>query len=498
MLEGIVAAGFHCCFFGTGRGWLRAGTGTAALALGGFFLPGIRPAVPLLTALWIMLTGFWLHEGRREEVFLAGGLWLMALALAEGLGAVQGLAGLLAGRETDLAAGLAAQVPTGEMGAGNPAAAGLWAWAMRGETLGSVWENAHFPGEAQTALAAALILMAALHLLGRGGLHPLWMAALTLMWLLAGFLGSIEYARPWQDRVMGLALYLTAGGLLACQQVFCARQELERAFWENGRGEWPGYPGSAGKPGGAEEPENPEAPAAGPPEKDVRSLAGKQRKKGGDAPAAAAGASFTGGARDWRQAADREFRRMQIFEHDFRHHLDMVAALYEEGDPAEARAYLEDLKQSRVSRQGRRIGGERELSYIMMAKREACREAGISFSYQIVGSPRGIAQMDMTALLLNLLDNAIRACQEAPMPRSISVMLLARGELWEIEMINSGSYRPGQEPGSSPGKEGDGAAHGLGLVSVGQIVEKYQGSSRLWQEDGQVRQKVILVQRNAE
>ena len=83
MLEGIVAAGFHCCFFGTGRGWLRAGTGTAALALGGFFLPGIRPAVPLLTALWIMLTGFWLHEGRREEGFLAGGLWLMALALAE-------------------------------------------------------------------------------------------------------------------------------------------------------------------------------------------------------------------------------------------------------------------------------------------------------------------------------------------------------------------------------------------------------------------------------
>ena len=84
------------------------------------------------------------------------------------------------------------------------------------------------------------------------------------------------------------------------------------------------------------------------------------------------------------------------------------------------------------------------------------------------------------------------------MPRSISVMLLARGELWEIEMTNSGNYRPGQGPGSSPGKEGDGAVHGLGLVSVGQIVEKYQGSSRLWQEDGQVRQKVILVQRNAE
>ena len=470
MLEGIVAAGFHCCFFGTGRGWLRAGTGTAALALGGFFLPGIRPVVPLLTALWIMLTGFWLHEGRREEGFLAGGLWLMALALAEGLGAGLGLAGLLAGRETELAAG-------------------LWTWKIFGEPLENLWENAYFPGEA---------LMAALHLLGRGGLHPLWMAALVLLWLLAGFLGSIEYARPWQNRVMGLALYLTAGGLLACQQVFCARQELERAFWANGRGEWPGYPGSAGNPGGAEEPENPEAPAAGPPEKAVRSLAGKRRKKGGDAPAAAAGASFTGGARDWRQAADREFRRMQIFEHDFRHHLDMVAALYEEGDPAEARAYLEDLKQSRVSRQGRRIGGERELSYIMMAKREACREAGISFSYQIVGSPRGIAQMDMTALLLNLLDNAIRACREAPMPRSISVMLLARGELWEIEMTNSGNYRPGQEPGSSPGKEGDGAVHGLGLVSVGQIVEKYQGSSRLWQEDGQVRQKVILVQRNAE
>ena len=221
----------------------------------------------------------------------------------------------------------------------------------------------------------------------------------------------------------------------------------------------------------------------------------------------------------------REYRELAIFEHDFRHHLDIVAALYEEGSGEEARSYIEDLKQARESRQGRITGGERELSHIMMAKRKACRQAEISFSYQIVGSPRGIARMDMTALLLNLLDNAIRACEAAPKPRSIGVMLLSRGELWEIEMVNSGRCEPGgvraeQRQGESQHVEqrqrevlqagpqqaerqregvqgGMGRkVHGIGMVSVRQIVDKYQGICRMWEEDGQVRQKLILVQRS--
>ena len=38
--------------------------------------------------------------------------------------------------------------------------------------------------------------------------------------------------------------------------------------------------------------------------------------------------------------------------------------------------------------------------------------------------------------------------------------------------------------------------HGIGMVSVRQIVDKYQGICRIWEEDGQVRQKLILVQRS--
>ena len=191
----------------------------------------------------------------------------------------------------------------------------------------------------------------------------------------------------------------------------------------------------------------------------------------------------------------------------------------------------------------------------MMAKRNACREAEITFSYQIIGSPRGIARMDMTALLLNLLDNAIRACAEVPKPRSIGVMLLSRGELWEIEMVNSGHYAPGKGQHSGTreatgqqavwrermegqhsgtreatgqqavwrermegqhsgtrevteqqadwrermeGQHSGRQLHGIGMVSVRQIVDKYQGTLRIWEEEGRVRQKLILVQRSGQ
>ncbi len=468
MLVGLVAAGFYIRFYGGFRGAIWAGAGVAGLELGSFLFPEKRFAVPLLTALWVMLAEILWGEGagfryklsveRREKLFLAGGVWLMARSLAE--------------------------ICTGNI----------------------LLQT----GLLRTALAAALFVMAGLHLLGRGRLHALWMAALAALWMLVGFLGSLAYAENWQMQVMAVSLYAAVGGILVFQQIFCIRQELD----SNGR-----------------------------LERRRESLEAPPGMLSGASPAAGANSGIEV---KWQEEAMREYRELAIFEHDFRHHLDIVAALYEEGSGEEARSYIEDLKQARESRQGRITGGERELSHIMMAKRKACRQAEISFSYQIVGSPRGIARMDMTALLLNLLDNAIRACEAAPKPRSIGVMLLSRGELWEIEMVNSGRCEPGgvqraeqrqgesqhveQRQGESQHAEqrqgesqhveqrqrevlqagpqqaerqregvqgGMGRkVHGIGMVSVRQIVDKYQGICRMWEEDGQVRQKLILVQRS--
>ncbi len=504
MLVGLVAAGFYICFCGNTRGRVWAGAGVAGLELGSFLFPEIRYAVPLLTALWMMLTeivwgegaGFRnkLPAGRREGVFLAGGVWLMARSLAE------------------ICTGSALQQLCLQQLCLQQA--GLQQLCLQQTSL------------LRTALAAALFAMAGLYLLGRGRLYPLWMAALGILWLIAGFLGSLAYGEKWQIQVMSVSLYVTAGGILVFQQIFCIRQELESGWRLEKRRELPTVV-SEMLPGASRE--------AG-----AGYGAGENWNVGIEADA--------GAGTNWREEAGREYRELAIFEHDFRHHLDIVAALYEEGSAEEARSYIEDLKQARESRQGRVTGGERELSYIMMAKRKACRQAEITFSYQIVGTPRGIARMDMTALLLNLLDNAIRACQEAPKPRSIGVMLLSRGELWEIEMVNSGRYEPGgvqhaeqrrearpeepqrrearreesqqrevrreepqrrearrEEPQQAgPQWEGvaDGGmtrkAHGIGMISVRQIVDKYHGICRIWEEDGQVRQKLILVQRNGQ
>lgn len=307
----------------------------------------------------------------------------------------------------------------------------------------------------QTTAAAALLAMAALYLLGRGELYPLWMGMLVCLWMLAGFFGSMSYGEAWQNWLMKAAVCLVLGGILAFQQTCCIRKELKRRHWTEASAESPGRYGSV---------EKERIRAWGPG-------AGTEGKKE---------------AERWKDAAEREYRRLRIFEHDFRHHLDMVGALYEAGSAAEARAYLDDLKQARVSRQGHKMGGEKEVSYIMMAKQEACRRAEIQFSYQILGSPHGIAQMDMTALLLNLLDNAVRACQKAPKPRSIGIMLLARGDLWQIELVNTGLFEPEEQQGKNE-------VHGIGLVSVRQIVEKYQGLFEIRQEGNTVVQKLILT-----
>lgn len=386
MLEGLVAAGYYICFFGKTKGSIPAGAAAALLGLCALFFPGLQPALPVLTAFWLMLAGRLFYTDQCQELFLAGGVWLMV------------------------------RIPPG-----------LWPHTT----------------PLQAAAATALLAMGALYLLRREAFYPLWACTLLLMWALTGYLSGMNYARTWQRQTMDLFLYLVMGGLLVFQQFYCVRQEMARKLW-------------------TEEFLSPD-PRTTP------------------APAPASGA-----AGPWREAARQEYRRLQIFEHDFRHHLDMIGALYEEGRPAPARAYIEDLKQFRVSRQGQYNGGAGELSLLMLAKKEACRQAHIHFSYQIMGSPRGIAQMDMTALLLNLLDNAVRACQKAPEPRSMSIMLLSRGNLWQIELVNSGRYEP-ETPLSHRGP-----VHGIGLVSVRQIVDKYRGTFEIRQEEDQVVQTLIL------
>ena len=288
----------------------------------------------------------------------------------------------------------------------------------------------------ETLLLTALLLQLLVGFSQRQKWRPLWMVILVLSFLMARGLGGVICAKAWQQIAMEAALYLILGGVLIFQQLDCAR-------------------------GGARIRRQPSS-----------DLAARRPET------------------DWQQTSNEEIQRLLIMEHDFRHHLDMVGALYEAGETEQARAYMEDVKQARLSGRGQRMCSAAQLSYLLMAKKEQCRRAQIRFSYQIVGCPEGIAQLDVATLLLNLVDNAIRACQSAGgTDRAITLMLLSRGLLWQVEMRNTGVY----DPAAAPQK-----GHGLGLVSVRQIAEKYQGSYEIHQDGDEVVQKIILMDQATE
>ena len=284
----------------------------------------------------------------------------------------------------------------------------------------------------EIALVTAMLSMVVLSILRR----QKWPLYGTLLigtgYVICHGLGIIVYVTLWQQTVMQIALYVVFGGILILQQLYCVRRCLKDS----------------------QEP-TPFLAATRP-------------------------------EANWQKASEQEMQRLLIFEHDVRHHLDMVSALYEAGRVEEARAYIEDAKQARFSGQGHRVCSASELSYMLMAKKQQCRELGIAFFYQIVGCPEGIAQLDMAALLFNLIDNAVRACLSVEgTDRSISLMLISRGLLWQVEMRNSGVYDPAAEPQKG---------HGLGLVSVSQITEKYRGSYEIQQDGDEVVQKIILTE----
>ena len=244
MLTGLVAAGYYRCFYGRGRGAAGAGAGAAVLELIGFLIADIRFCVQPLTALWLIMAGYvwgigdgdqlsgsgdrdigsagarmrsapWKSEREdgRDGTRVQGALWKSERE--DGSGPVRGQKRNAAAEEWEQLF----------------LAGGVWllAYSLAECCVGNVLLPIH---SLQAALAAALSVMAGLYLLGRGKLYPLWAAALAMMWLLAGFLGRIAYGQNWQTQVMTVSLYAAAGGILVWQQIYCIWRKPEQAGWE--------------------------------------------------------------------------------------------------------------------------------------------------------------------------------------------------------------------------------------------------------------------------
>ncbi len=179
--------------------------------------------------------------------------------------------------------------------------------------------------------------------------------------------------------------------------------------------------------------------------------------------------------------------------HDLRHHLHLISAYLNDGKTEELRAYLQEYSAS--------IPDDSRISYcdhyaanaLLMYFASQAENFGIRWEVSVdlplfVGIPDNI----LTVVLGNLLENAIAACKkEADSPR-IRIYGRTDDSAVFFKISNTCTQRlkkspSGQYPSTTAGGQG------IGLRSVQNIAEAYDGIMETNQTDGVFTVSVMLT-----
>lgn len=170
------------------------------------------------------------------------------------------------------------------------------------------------------------------------------------------------------------------------------------------------------------------------------------------------------------QQQDQQLRQLR---HDLRNHITAAAGLLELGKVEEARAYLDELGESRALSRPRRFCENETVNIVLAAKADALAQSGIAADFQVaLPADLAIADTDLCALLGNALDNAREAATGVA---GAIVRLRCRADKG-LFMLAVDNPIHGEIHADLSTTKPDKRAHGHGLPSMRSICKRYGGT----------------------
>lgn len=182
--------------------------------------------------------------------------------------------------------------------------------------------------------------------------------------------------------------------------------------------------------------------------------------------------------------------------HDFHHHLQAILGLAEQAGDQKTEEYVQSLLD--VSYRDVRMcscGNDIIDAVINCSATEAARSQ-IDFHYdvELSSSLSQISPIDLCAVLGNQVENALDACKKIPdsQRRFIQVSIRQNKSFVVIQVINSAYRNPFTADGRLVTNKEDPQFHGLGLKSIQDTVDKYNGYLSNSYEDHQFQSEALL------
>ncbi len=180
--------------------------------------------------------------------------------------------------------------------------------------------------------------------------------------------------------------------------------------------------------------------------------------------------------------------------HDLHNYLETLYQCLRQGDTEEALRYCRELRDSTREISQAVWTGDKALDCLISSKMAQAEQQQIRTEVN-VEFPRNtnLRSVDLTAILGNLLDNALEAAEKAPEERRFLRLTIRR--IWDMVVIkveNGCGQAPVREEGELRTTKEDKAAHGWGLQSVRAAAQRYDGAVDTAYENGVFRAVVTL------
>ena len=177
------------------------------------------------------------------------------------------------------------------------------------------------------------------------------------------------------------------------------------------------------------------------------------------------------------QALYKAYDENRMLSHDFKNHILAINQLIQEGRNQEALEYIMTYNNETLKVNHRIESGCKIIDIIVNCKIAEAVEKEINFTYEVESIGEiGIPDIDICALLANLLDNAIETSEQSvDENRWIYLKIKRKNDMLLIWVENSIAEGLINKDNFFQSSKKNKIFHGLGIKSIDNVIQKYSG-----------------------
>ena len=182
------------------------------------------------------------------------------------------------------------------------------------------------------------------------------------------------------------------------------------------------------------------------------------------------------------------YEQVRKVRHEMANHMTNIRGLAEQGLNEELCRYITDIDDTIRSVEMRYNTGDSVTDVVMNDRYRKAEERGITFSSNFVYKGSwGIPVYDLSIVLSNILDNALKAAEAASAElKYINIKMADKKNVILLVCEN------GFDPSDKVLKGADDIWHGIGLKNVEDIAERYSGTVNVKKADSVYRISILL------